>query len=157
MLPAWLTIGGVMVLVALVLNRLSRQDVRWFFSLRRPRWLTFEKAIPVIWSVIFICGARSAYLVWTAEPGTQRSWFLMGFYLLLEVVIMAYTPVMCKLRSLKVGTAIGAIGFVLGVILSVVVLPVSGWAVVWLMPYLLWSPIGTFVTWKMIPLNPGAA
>jgi translocator protein len=156
-LPAWLTIGGVTVLVALALNRFPRYDIRWFFRLRRPRWLTFEWAIPVIWSAIFICGATSAYLVWMAEPGTQRGWFLMGFYLLLEIVIMAYTPVMCKLRSLKVGTAIGAIGFVLGVILSVFVLPVSGWAVLWLLPYLLWSPIGTFVTWKMIPLNPGAA
>jgi translocator protein len=45
----------------------------------------------------------------------------------------------------------------LGFILSLVVWPVSGWAVVLLLPYLLWSPIGTFVTWQMIRLNPGAA
>ncbi|CCQ65274.1 TspO/MBR-related protein [Crocosphaera watsonii WH 0402] len=35
----------------------------------------------------------------------------MAGYLLLEVLVMAYTPVMCKLRSLRAGTIIGATGF----------------------------------------------
>jgi tryptophan-rich sensory protein len=26
-----------------------------------------------------------------------------------------------------------------------------------LLPYLVWSPIGTYVTWQMIGLNPGNA
>jgi translocator protein len=64
---------------------------------------------------------------------------------------------MCRLHSLKAGTLVGAIGFFLGLILSLLVWSVSGWAVVLLLPYLLWSPIGTFVTWQMIRLNPGAA
>jgi translocator protein len=157
MIPAWLAIGGITFAIALVLNRLPRYDIRWFFRLRRPRWLTFEWAIPIIWSGIFICGAASAYQVWIREPGTLRGWFLMAFYVLLEVAILAYTPVMCRLHSLKAGTLVGAIGFFLGFILSLVVWPVSGWAVVLLLPYLLWSPIGTFVTWQMIRLNPGAA
>jgi translocator protein len=157
MIPAWLVIGGVALLVALAMNRLLNSDLRWFFRLRRPRWLTFEWAIPIIWTVILICGAWSAYVVWVTEPSTPRCWILMGAYLLLEIVILAYTPVMCSFRSLRVGTMIGATGFFVGLALSVVVFPLSSWAVMLLLPYLLWSPIGTFVTWQMIPLNPGAA
>jgi translocator protein len=157
MIPAWLGIGGVALLVALAINRLLQGDLSWFFRLRRPRWLTIEWAIPIIWTIIFICGAWSAYIVWITEPGTPRCWWLMGGYLLLEAVTLVYTPIMCSLRSLRVGTAIGATGFFICLILILLILPLSSWAVLLLLPYLLWSPIGTFVTWQMIRLNPGAA
>jgi translocator protein len=157
MIPAWLGIGGIALLVALAINRLLRSDFRWFFRLRRPRWLTFEWAIPIIWTLIFICGAWSAYIVWIAAPNTPRGWGLMGGYLLLETVTLIYTPIMCNLRSLRVGTAIGATGFFVCLGLTLLVLPLAGWAAILLVPYLLWSPIGTWVTWQMIQLNPGAA
>jgi tryptophan-rich sensory protein len=148
-------IAGVGVAIAVAVNRLSAEDTRWFFQLRRPRWLTFERLIPFIWIFIFICGGWSAYAVWTAAPGEPRTWLSMAGYVLLEIVILAYTPVMCKLRSLKAGVVIGGAGFVLGVMLAIVIAPISSWGLYLLLPYLLWSPIGTFVTWKMIALNPG--
>ena len=154
MIPAWLIIGTVAFFVAWLLNRLSPRDISWFNRLRRPPWLTFEWAIPWIWISIFICGAISAILLWQTAPNESRTWTLMAGYLLLEVMIMAYTPVMCKLRSLKVGTIIGATGFFIGLVLTIFVFPVSEIAGKFLIPYLLWSPIGTYVTWAMIPLNP---
>ncbi|MFN7339400.1 MAG: TspO/MBR family protein, partial [bacterium] len=81
-------------------------------------------------------------------------WFLMAFYLLVELTITAYTPVTCKLRSLKAGTIIGGTGFFLGCLLVLLVFPVSSWAGILLLPYLIWSPIGTYVTWEMSHLNP---
>lgn len=148
MVPAWLIIGGVTVFVALAI-RTSRDEFRWFLRLRRPRWLTFEWAIPYIWIVIFICGAWSAVLTWEAS----RSWALMGGYLLLEVMIQLYTVSICKLRSLNIGTVVGAVGFLIGLVLALQVLPVSRTAFNLLLPYLVWSPFGTFVTWEMSRIN----
>jgi tryptophan-rich sensory protein len=152
MIPSWLVIGVVGFLVALGGGILNSRDVRWFARLRRPDWLTFERLIPVIWTTIYICGAISAYLVWEAQP--ENIWFLMAFYLLVELTITAYTPVTCKLRSLKAGTIIGGTGFFFGCLLALFVFPVSTWAGILLLPYLIWSPIGTYVTWEMINLNP---
>lgn len=157
MIPAWVLITLVAITVAVALNRLSVNDNRWFFRLKRPPWLTFEGLIPFIWVFIFICGIASASLTWAATANWVGRWGLMGGYLAVEVAIMAYTPVMCKLRSLTFGTAIGAIGFILGCILATQVWPQSRLAFAFLLPYLLWSPIGTFVTWQMIWLNPGKA
>lgn len=155
MIPSWLAIGIVTLAVPFILNRfISSQDFRWFKHLRRPDWLTFEGAIPLIWTIIFIFGAWSAYNVWEANPGKAFTWILMGFYLLVEIVISLYTLVMCKTRSLKVGTIIGGTGFFLGAILAVIVLSISTTAFWLVVPYLLWSPIGTFVTWQMMQLNP---
>lgn len=156
MIKSWMVIGAVTLLVALGANLITPKDVKWFKRLQRPRWLTFEPLIPVIWTVIFICGAWSAYIVWESDPGSQKTWWLMGGYLLLELVTIAYTPVMFRLRSLKVGTIIGGTGAVLGVILALIVLPISTAACLLLVPYVIWSPIGTYTTWEMMKLNPEA-
>ncbi|MBE9053069.1 TspO/MBR family protein [Nostocales cyanobacterium LEGE 11386] len=154
MIRSWMVIGGVAFLVALAANLITPSDRQWFKRLQRPRWLTFEAAIPVIWTVIFVCGAWSAYIVWESNPGTTSTWILMGFYLLLEIVTIAYTPVMFRLRSLRVGTILGGTGFIIGLVLTLAVLPISTSAALLLVPYLLWSPIGTYTTWQMISLNP---
>ena len=152
-IKSWMVIGGVTLLVAMGSNIITPNDVKWFKRLQRPRWLTFEPLIPLIWTVVFICGAWSAYIVWERT----KNWWLMAFYLLVEIAIVAYNPMMLRLRSLKVGTIIGAIGSVLGLILALTVLPISGWASLLLVPYVLWSPVGTFTTWKMMQLNPDDA
>jgi len=155
MIKSWMVIGGVAFLVALANNiLLTSDDIRWFNRLTRPSWLTFEKEIPLIWIIVFIAGAWSAILVWEAEPGISQTWVLMGFYLLVELVILSYTPVMCKAKSLRVGTILGGTGFILGLMLMVSVWPVSQTAAYLLLPFVLWSPIGTYTTWAMIPLNP---
>ena len=157
MIPSWLIIGAVTFALAFSLNQLSESDKRWFFGLRRPRWLTFEGLIPLIWIFIFICIIGSASIVWDINPWTKKAWFFMGRYLVLVLLILAYTPVMCKFRSLIVGTVIGGLGFIFGLWLAIIVFPISSWAVAMLLPYLLWSPIGTYVTWAMIRLNPNSA
>ncbi|MFB2969206.1 TspO/MBR family protein [Aerosakkonema sp. BLCC-F183] len=154
MIKSWMVIAAVGLLIALGSNLFTPSDVKWFKRLQRPQWLTFEFAIPLIWTFIFICGGWSAYIVWEKNPGTARTWWLMAFYILVEIAIVAYTPVMFRLRSLKVGTIIGAIGSILGVILAITVSTVSGWAALLLLPYAIWSPIGTYTTWEMIRLNP---
>lgn len=155
MIKSWMVIGAVALLVVVLGGSLVNPDGnRWFNRLQRPRWLTFEPAIPFIWTVIYICAAWSAYIVWEQASGTSRTWWLMGLYLLLELVTTAYTPVMVRLRSLKVGTIIGGTGAFLGIILALLVLPISIWAFLLLLPYVIWSPIGTYTTWQMMQLNP---
>ena len=158
MIPDWLGIGIVTIAIPFICNRfISSRDFRWFKRLRRPDWLTFEWAIPIIWTVVFICGAWSAYNVWQSNLGATSTWLLMGFYVLVETAISLYTVVMCKTRSLKIGTIIGGTGFFLGAILAVIVQSISNTAFWLLLPYLLWSPVGTFVTWQMMQLNPADA
>lgn len=153
MFPSWLVIGAVTLVVALCSNILRPKDVKWFFRLRRPRWLTFEGLIPVIWTVVFVCGAWSAYIVWQQT----HSWSLMLFYLALEIAIVLYPPVTLWTRRLQAGTIVGGIGVILGILLTLTILPISGWAALLLVPYLVWSPIGTYTTWEMSKLNPESA
>jgi translocator protein len=154
MIKSWMVILGVGFIIALGANFITPDDRKWFNRLQRPRWLTFEKLIPLIWTVIFVCAGWSAYIVWESNPGTTATWLRMAIYILLEILTIAYTPVMFRLRSLKVGTIIGGAGFIVGLLLTLFVLPISITAALLLVPYLLWSPIGTYTTWVMAGLNP---
>jgi tryptophan-rich sensory protein len=156
-LESWMVIGGVTLLVALGSSLIRPKDIPWVTRLDRPRWLFFEPAIPFIWTAIFICGAWSAILTWEQEPGSLKTWLLMGLYLVLEVITVAYIPATVRLRSLTVGTILGGLGVILGIFLTLTVLPISGQAALLLVPYLIWTPIGTYTTRQMIDLNPTAA
>ncbi|MBD0387117.1 MAG: TspO/MBR family protein [Nostoc sp. C3-bin3] len=154
MIPSWIIIGAVTFFVALGSFFITPRDVKWFANLSRPRWLVFEPLIPIIWTVIFICGAASAYVVWEKNPGSPITWLLMALYLLVEIITVAYIPTMLRFRSLKVGEVLGLIGLISGVILAICVLPISLMAALLLLPYLVWTPIGTYTTDELKELNP---
>jgi len=59
----------------------------------------------------------------------------------------------CTARRLSGGSFIGLAGLTLGLALAVLVLPHSGATVLLLFPYLLWSPVGTLVSWQMPGLS----
>jgi len=148
MVPAWFFILLTMGLVIAVLTP-NRRELRWFLRLRRPRWLTFERFIPLIWGAIYACFYVSSLLGWSNGGGLP----LMGGYLGLLVLVQSYTLLICRSRRLANGTAVGLLGWIWGVALTVVVARVSATAAWLLVPYLLWSPVGTFVTWRMQGLN----
>ena len=147
-MPAALLILLAMVAIAVALNP-GREEFAWFLRLRRPAWLTFERLIPLIWLAIYACFYAAALLSWNAS----RSGWLMAGYLGLLLLVQSYTLVICRSRRLASGTVIGLAGWLWGVALAVVVLPRSVPAALLLIPYLLWSPVGTLVTWQMQRLN----
>ncbi len=158
MIRSWMVIGGVALGLAIIGGSiLPPKGLQWFKRLRRPQWLTFEKLIPVIWTFVLTCGVWSAVQVWEADPGSAKTWTLMAGYVLLEIAILAYSPALMVGRSLKLGTIVGAVGFGIGLILAIAVLNVTASAALLLLPFLLWSPIGTYTTWAMLQLNPTEA
>lgn len=138
----------VMVAVGVLLNP-NREQFAWFLRLRRPAWLTFEGLIPLIWIAIYACFYASALLAWNAS----WSWGLMAGYLVLLLLVQSYTWLICRTRRLANGTRVGFAGWAWGVALALIVLESSRSAALLLVPYLLWSPVGTLVTWQMQRLN----
>jgi tryptophan-rich sensory protein len=138
----------VMVAVGLLLNP-SREDFAWFLRLRRPAWLTFEPLIPLIWISIYACFWGAALLSWRSLANGGVMLAFLGLLLLVQ----SYTLVICRTRRLANGTLIGLAGWLWGVALAVVLAQQVPWAALLLLPYLLWSPLGTLVTWQMQRLN----
>lgn len=147
-MPAWLAILLVMALAGVVI-RPDREGFAWFLQLRRPRWLTFERWIPLIWIAIYACFYLSALRAWQQTNDLA----LMLGYLVLLLLVQSYTWVICRSRRLAPGTAVGFAGWAWGVALLLAIGSRAVGAAALLIPYLLWSPVGTFVTWRMERLN----
>jgi tryptophan-rich sensory protein len=147
-MPAALLILVVMVVVVAGLNP-NRAEFSWFLALRRPAWLRFERWIPLIWITIYACFYASALLAWRSG----NSLALQAGFLVLLVLVQSYTWLICRTRRLANGTRVGFAGWVWGVALALIVLESSRSAALLLLPYLLWSPVGTLVTWQMQRLN----
>ncbi|HEY9693552.1 MAG TPA: TspO/MBR family protein [Oculatellaceae cyanobacterium] len=126
----------------------------WFQNLARPNWLTFEFLIPFIWLFIWVCATISAILVWEKLPRDNRPWLLMILYALIGVLTAIYSPVVVALKSLPGGLVVGATASLLVYILAILVKPILPKAALLLIPYMLWGPIGTYLTWVLIKLNP---
>ncbi len=154
MITSEMIIGAVTFFVMIASFFITPRDVKWFGQLSRPQWLIFEPIIPLIWTVIFICGAASADIVWHKNPGSVITWLLMGLYLLVEIITVAYIPLMLRFRSLKAGEFIGLTGLITAIVLAICVLPISKLAAILLIPYLAWSPVGAYTTEELRQLNP---
>jgi len=135
-------------------NLLTSLRDPWFQNLTRPSWLTFESLIPFIWTIVWLCGTISAIIVW--EYDRNRPWLFMGLYTAIALLTTLYSPVVVELRSLFGGLVFGGLATLLVYILAISVRKISPKASLLLLPYLLWGPIGTYLTWVLIQLNPGA-
>lgn len=126
----------------------------WFQNLQRPTWLTFEFLIPFIWTFIWVCITISAIIVW--EKSTKkghRPWGLMGIYAAIALLTSIYSPVVVNFRSLTGGILVGGLATLLVYILAFVVKPISQKAAWLFLPYALWGPFGTYLTWVLLQLN----
>jgi tryptophan-rich sensory protein len=135
-------------------NLLTSLRDPWFQNLQRPGWLTFEFLIPVIWTVVWICLTISAIIVWE-KCAPVRPWFFMAGYAAIGVLTTIYSPIVVNLRSLGGGLLVGALATVLVYLLAFGVKPISKTASWLFLPYALWGPIGTYLTWVLLQLNPG--
>ncbi|NDJ22392.1 hypothetical protein GS682_12260 [Nostoc sp. B(2019)] len=129
----------------------------WFQNLQRPNWLTFEFLIPFIWIFVWACATISAIIVWESSSKRSRPWYLMAIYAAIALLTSVYTPIVVELRSLTGGLIVGGLATVLVYILAFLVKPISQKASWLFLPYALWGPIGTYLTWLLIQLNPGVS
>ena len=130
----------------------------WFQNLQRPDWLTFEFLIPFIWTFVWACITISAIIVWERRSKHRsHPWLLMVIYAAIALLTSVYSPIVVEFRSLTGGLIVGGLATLLVYILAFMVKPISKRASWLFLPYALWGPIGTYLTWVLIQLNPGVA
>ena len=149
-------ITGLSAAIFFAGNLLSKLQDPWFQNLARPSWLTFESLIPVIWLLIWVCATLSAIFMWKKAPrrGRRRAWLLMALYWAIALLTALYGQVVVELRSLLGGFIVGSMATLLVYVLAIFVRPISQKAAWLLAPYLLWGPVGTYLTWILFELNP---
>jgi tryptophan-rich sensory protein len=147
-MPAWLVILLLFELVIILTNP-NASDYTWLQGLRRPAWFTLH-----IWSpLIRLACNLGIYLSLLVVHNLLGSWNGVIVCLLVISLNEASKWVTCRIRSLGIGTMIGAFAWVLFLILTLWVSLISRVAALGLVPYLIWTFVDHLAQWQMIGLN----
>lgn len=147
-MPDWLVILLLIELVIILANP-NERDYTWLQGLRRPVWLGFH-----IWSpLIRLACYLGIYLSLLVVHQLLGNWNGVITYLVVIALNEASVWVTCRMRSLGLGTLIGAFAWVLFLILTVWVSQISRVAALGLLPYLIWTFFDHLAQWQMIAIN----
>jgi benzodiazapine receptor len=143
---------GICLLAWAVGGVLTRPNLDWYATLAKPNFTPPNAVFPIVWGLLFMTMALSAWLVWRrncsqGDKTTALAWF--GIQLVLNVL---WTVAFFALHSPGLGLAVVLL-LLVSIVLTIVFFDkVSRPAALLLVPYLLWVGFATglnFAVWVM--------
>lgn len=149
---AILTAAGAAFGVA-VLGGVSTDIGDWYTSLRQPPWKPPDAWFGPVWTLIYACTALAGVSAWRgAVSRRERQGVLIAF------AFNAFLNVLWSLLFFRLRRPDWAFGEVLFLWSSILLMMVvswrlSRWAVVLLLPYLLWVTFAALLNLEVVRLN----
>jgi tryptophan-rich sensory protein len=127
----------------------------WYETLKKPSWRPPNWAFPVVWTVLYVMIAVSAWLVWTRAPAEALP-LAMAAYGVQLVLNATWSWIFFGLKRMRL--ALAELGLLWLSILAMIVIfwPLDGLSALLLVPYLAWVTTAGYLNWTMIRLNPPA-
>lgn len=124
----------------------------WYASLSKPSWTPPRIAFPIVWPVLYLLMAISAWLLWLAPPSPAKTAALIGFaaQLFLNAI---WSPVFFGRRDILGGLVIISILVVTLTFTIVMAFEVEWVPGVLLVPYLIWICFATALNFRIWTLN----
>lgn len=144
-------LGTFIVLVALVaLFGASFQPGDWYEALRKPLLTPPNWIFGPVWSVLYLCNAVAAWLVWRARPGRAAPLALWAGQLVLNAL---WSLLFFGLH--RPGLALLEIALLLGLVVATTsaffrVRSLAGWLLV---PYVAWVGFASYLNAGLWQLN----
>jgi len=125
----------------------------WYFNLKQPSWKPPDEAFGIIWSLIFALCAAASWLSWNSTRQVQQRKTLLLLYLFNGVLNVLWSVLYFQLHRPD-----WSLWECLPLWLSVLSLiyyqwPLSRWASLMTIPYLVWVSIATVLNAQTVFLN----
>jgi tryptophan-rich sensory protein len=125
----------------------------WYRALRRPSWQPPDWLFGPAWTVILACASVSLYLGLRQAETRDRSWLLVGLFVLNGVLNIVWSPLFFRLRRPDWALAEVPLLWLSILVPMVLLLPVSRTAGLLMLPYLLWVSFAAFLNLTIVRLN----
>ena len=124
----------------------------WYPTLAKPSWTPPNAAFPIVWTLLYVVMAISAWLVWRRPDGPSRRPALIAFFIQLALNFL-WSMLFFGLRNPFLGLI--DIVLLLAAILATILLfrRVSGMAALLLLPYLAWVGYASALNLAIFRLN----
>ncbi|MFM2422067.1 MAG: hypothetical protein RL291_597 [Pseudomonadota bacterium] len=147
-----LAISGAVALVVAVAGGLLTEIGPWYRALKKPSFQPPDWLFGPAWTLIFTLTAISAAYAWRdAGPGARIS--IVTLFLINAALNIAWSGIFFTMR--RPDLALIEVAFLWASILLLIIwiLPVSRFAALLLVPYLLWVSFASFLNWTIVRLN----
>lgn len=153
--PGWIpliVLAGATLGAGALIGFLIKGDMAFYDSLSRPAFAPPGWLFPVVWSVLYIAMALSAWLVWRAEAPHRAG--MMVLYFVQLAVNLAWPVIFFTLHTL--GLAFWWLILLLGLVIWMTAAffrwsKVAGWL---LTPYLAWTTFAAVLSFVIARMNP---
>jgi tryptophan-rich sensory protein len=125
----------------------------WYHALRKPSWQPPDWMFGPAWSVILTLASVSAYLGWRDAATTDQRTLVVLLFLANGVLNILWSPLFFRWR--RPDLALAEVPFLwLSILVPIIALaPMSRWASLLLVPYLLWVSFATVLNVAIVRLN----
>ena len=153
--PAGVAIAWAVALC--LVGGLMTPRAEWYANLKKPAWQPPNWLFGPMWTVILGLAAWSAVVAWGAatSPAEQRA--ILILFGVNGVFHLAWSPLFFKLQ--RPDWALIEVPFLWASVLALIagLWPISPFAALLILPYLLWVSIAAFLNLTIVRLNPQPA
>lgn len=144
-----------LVLLCLAVGQLgtffmTNTSMSWYFSLQKPTWIVPNLLFPIVWTILYILMAFSAWLIWRAKkPGYHTAIAFWSIQLLLNDL---WTPIFFGLQNILYGLIIIDLLWITIMVTMILFYKHSKFAAFLMLLYLLWVTYAgalNFMIWQM--------
>lgn len=122
----------------------------WYDRLAKPSWTPPKWAFPVVWTILYAMIAIAGWLVWRK----QGIGLLVGVWAIQLVLNAAWSYIMFGRRDIRLAL-VDAGGMWLSIAAFIVLAwPVSQFASLLFVPYLIWVTIAFALNYEIVRTNP---
>lgn len=149
----WSLLAFVVLCVATASTGAIFQPGAWYEALAKPSWTPPNWLFPVVWTILYIMIALAGWLVWRAV-GFGGAIFFWGLQLVLNG---AWSWLFFGQRRMDLAMIDVALLWLSIATFILLALPVSLWAGLFFVPYLVWVSIAAMLNLTVWRMNPRAA
>ncbi len=148
-----LYVAGGCAAVLLLAGGLASPIGAWYNALRKPSWQPPGWAFGPAWTVILGLAAWSAAIAWTAAPDSATRTSIIILFAVNAVFHFLWSPLFFALR--RPDWALGEVVFLWASLVALLIglWPISQFAALLIVPYLLWVSFAAFLNWTIVRLN----
>lgn len=149
---SYVVIPFLVLLVAVIGSWITQSGMLWYESILVPAWTPPGWVISLVWSVIFVLFSWAAVLTWEKKRNKRRA-YLIGLFVLNIILNVGWSYLFFGLHDI-----IAAFGEMMILEASVLLLldgmrGIGKSAAYLFLPYALWVPFATYLTYEIIKLN----
>lgn len=148
-----IAIPFIAVLIAFAGSGMTRANLPWYKTIKKPSWTPPGSVIGIVWTIIYVLTSASALIVWNLY-GDLASITVSMLFLANSALNVGWSYIFFVRHALGLAIIEMCLLNVTTIALMYIIWPLSTLAALLLLPYVLWVIFATYLAVRVKLMNP---